>query len=226
MTMKTIVFAASKGGVGKTTLALNIAVEAAKYGKTFIADADPQKSLERFCELRSGNNPLLLEDVASVSQAVADLKLANGYAPDFLVADSPGSMMEIITDAVSAADCIVLPMQPSAVDILAQEDVLQIVGKMGKLKQTLCVLNRVDGRVGIDDIAERVMTLFPNPHVRITNRAAYQRALAQGLAGPEIEKDCAPDIAALWKAIKGIIGVSHGKGKREDGPAEVGARPG
>jgi chromosome partitioning protein len=223
--MKTIVFAASKGGVGKTTLALNVAVEAAKHGTVFIADVDPQKSLERFCEMRAGKNPLLLEGVESIPRTIEDLERVS-YARDFLIVDSPGSMMEIITDAVSAADCIVLPMQPSAVDVLAQEDVLQIVGKMGKLKETLCVLNRVDGRVGIDDIVERVMTLFPNPHVKITNRAVYQRALAKGLAGVELDKECAPDIRALWKAIQQITGASHGKGQCKGHSGEIGARQG
>jgi cellulose biosynthesis protein BcsQ len=41
----TIIFAASKGGTGKTTLAFNVGMEAAKHGSVYLADLDPQRSL-------------------------------------------------------------------------------------------------------------------------------------------------------------------------------------
>ena len=129
--MKTIVFAATKGGVGKTTLAFNVAIEAAKHGSVFLADMDPQKSLETFAEIRGGDNPLLLKNVQSVPRAIADLK-RNGFERDFLIVDTPGSFMNIIRDAVTAADCIIIPMQPSPIDILAQEDVLLLIDQLGK----------------------------------------------------------------------------------------------
>lgn len=224
--MKTIVFAASKGGVGKTTLAFNVAIEAAKHGTVFLVDMDPQKSLETFCEIRGGNNPLLLQGVESIPRAIADLK-RTGYSRDFLIVDTPGSFMNIIEDAVSAADCVVLPLQPSPVDIIAQEDVLKLVARLHKTEQTLCALTRVDGRTAIDDIVSHIKTLFANKHVAIKNRIAYSRALVKGRTGPEADKDCTAEITGLWTSIQKIIGDDHGKIRHHDAEASLSeGRPG
>lgn len=223
--MKTIVFAASKGGVGKTTLAFNVAVEAAKHGTVFLADMDPQKSLETFTEIRGGDNPLLLKNIKGIPKAIERLN-ETGFARDFLIVDTPGSFMNIIKDSVGAADCIVIPMQPSPIDILAQEDVLLLVDELGKKGDTLAVLSRVDGRTGIDDVVKRIMKMFPAPHVVIKNRIAYSRALVAGKSGPEIEKECTPEITALWAAIQRITGTDNDKFRHGNASAQVNPGPG
>ena len=220
--MKTIVFAASKGGVGKTTLAFNVAVEAAKHGSVFLADMDPQKSLETFAEIRGGDNPLLLKNVQSVPRAIADLK-RNGFERDFLIVDTPGSFMNIIRDAVTAADCIIIPMQPSPIDILAQEDVLLLIDQFGKSRGTLPVLSRVDGRTGINDVLKRIMSMFSCPHVTIKNRIAYARALVAGKAAPEIDPACAAEVKALWEAVQRITGADNESFRHEHAAAEIDA---
>jgi chromosome partitioning protein len=221
--MKTIVFAASKGGVGKTTLAFNVAVEAAKHGSVFLADMDPQKSLETFSEIRGGDNPLLLKNVQSVPRAITDLK-RNHFERDFLIVDTPGSFMNVIKDAVTAADCVVIPMQPSPVDILAQEDVLLLVDQLGKKSDTLPVLSRVDGRTGIDDVVKRIMSMFSISHVTIKNRIAYARALVAGKAAPEIDRECSAEIKNLWEAIQRAIGADNERIRHEQASAEIDAR--
>ena len=218
--MKTIVFAATKGGVSKTTLAFNVGVEAAKHGSVFLADMDPQRSLQTFAEIRGGGNPLLLKNVHSVKRAVSELT-KKGFARDYLIVDTPGSFMDIIEDAVGAADCIVLPMQPSPIDILAQEDVLLLVDKLGKKHDTLAVLSRVDGRTGIDDVTKRVMSMLPTPHADIRNRIAYARAMVIGKSGPEIDVNCAKEISDLWSAIERIIGHEDVRGRYEQPAAEI-----
>jgi chromosome partitioning protein len=214
--MKTIVVAATKGGTGKTSLAFALGIEAAKHGTVYLADMDPQKSLAGLCERRSKesslapDNPMLLDGVGTVSRAVADLT-KSGYARDFLIVDTPGSFVGIIREAITAADCIVLPVQPSVLDILAQEDVAKLVDEVGKSNKTLFVINRIDPRAGIDDTMERIGRLFPNRPVKITQRLSYSKALIGGLTGQEIDKKCASEIKALWTAIEKIIGTSHDK---------------
>jgi chromosome partitioning protein len=204
--MKTVAFAGTKGGVGKTTLAFNIACEAAKHGTVFLADMDPQKSFETFAEVRGGNNPLLLKNVQSIPRAIADLTRA-GFLRDFLIVDTPGSFMNVIRDAARAADCIVVPMQPSAIDVLAQGDLVSLVTQLGKAAQMLPVLNRVENRGSLDDARRRIAALFAATPVMVKNRNLYARALAAGKAGPETDKEAAKEMASLWAAIQAVLGV-------------------
>lgn len=204
--MKTVAFAGTKGGVGKTTLAFNIACEAAKHGTVFLADMDPQKSFETFAELRGGDNPLLLKNVQSVPRAIADLT-RTGFLRDFLIVDTPGSFMNVIRDAARAADCIVVPMQPSPIDVLAQGDLVSLVKQLGKAAQMLPVLNRVENRGSLDDARRRIAALFAAAPVMVKNRTVYARALVAGKAGTEIDKEAAKEMASLWAAIQAVIGV-------------------
>ena len=202
--MRTIVFAATKGGVGKTTLAFNIACEAAKEGTVFVADMDPQKSLQTFIEIRDRDNPMLLTNVHSVGKAISDLE-RNGMLRDYLIVDAPGSFMEVIEDSIRAANCIIMPMQPSPIDILAQEDVLESARGAGKLDVILAVLNRVDGRTAISDAVKRVGRMFLHQHVTVKNRIAYARSLVEGRAAGELDGEAAQEIRDLWTAIKGTL---------------------
>ena len=203
--MKTIVFAATKGGVGKTTLAFNFAIEAAKHGTVFYCDMDPQGSLMKFARIRDDTNPMLLKNVKSVARAVSDLARTR-HARNYLVVDTPGSFMDIIRDAAIAADCVVVPMQPSPVDVVAQEDVVEMLNRMGKLHLALPVLSRVKAGARISDIEKRTMEMFPVPYLKVGDRVAYQRALIKGKSGPEIDDSCAAEIAALWKSVQQVAG--------------------
>lgn len=208
--MKIITFAATKGGTGKTTLCFNVAMYAASLGHSvYICDLDPQRSLEELCERRDerqgeNNNPMVLTGVKSIVTDVPKL-IKNGYARDFIFIDTPGSHMTIIEDAIGPADCIVLPVQPSPLDILAQEEVARSVDRLGKARNTLFVLNRVDGRSSVDDTIERIKPLFPHMPVQVNQRLDYSRSLIAGLTGPEINKACVVEISALWAAIEKVI---------------------
>ena len=59
--------------------------------------------------------------------------------------------MPLIRAAIGVADCIILPLQASLLDIEAQEDAAEAVNDAGKLDRLLVVLTRVDARVGVDD---------------------------------------------------------------------------
>lgn len=208
--MKTIVLAATKGGTGKSTVAFNLGIEAAKHGSVFWADLDPQKSLTMLSEARdrSGRGeggPVLLDGVKNLETAKADLE-RSPYARDFLIADTPGSHMAIIANAIRAADVIVLPCQPSPLDIIAQEDIAPLIVELGKSACAVFAVNKVDGRASIADTLERIAPIFPNAPVRINQRQAYMRGAINGLSGPEVNpKECGPEISALWAAITATL---------------------
>jgi chromosome partitioning protein len=203
--VKTIVFAATKGGTGKTTLAFNVGMEATKHGTVYFADLDPQRSLTGLCETRgeAGDNPALLEDVQNLAEAKAALKRGK-LERDYFVVDCPGSFVNLISSAVGAADCVVLPVQASILDIVAQEEIARMAREAGRADRCVFVLNRCDGRANLDDAMER-LGLFPNPIVKISQRQDYARSLIIGKTGPEINKAAGEEIAALWEAIRAIL---------------------
>jgi chromosome partitioning protein len=227
--MKIIVFAATKGGTGKTTLAFNAGLEAARHGTVFLADMDPQRSLAGLCETRGrhldspGDNPLLLEEVQSIGGAAAQLARA-GYSRDYLIADTPGSFMRVIEEAITAADCVVLPVQASPLDVLAQEDIARLVNKRGKETQALFVLNRCDARVNQDDTVRRLGLVLACPIVRVNQRHDYARSLIAGQTGAEVNKACAGEVASLWAAIEAILQKDKSDEKAQHGgcPARTG----
>lgn len=209
--MQVVVFASSKGGVGKTTLAFNSAIHAARLGVGVqLADRDPQRSLMDLCRRRRdtpelvADNPQLLDNidtVASTAQLLNDLH----YGRDFLLVDTPGSMMEILREAIAAADVVVLPLRPSPLDVLAQEAVADMVGAMGKRERTLFVVNMADARSPlVADALKAIRPLSPNRPVTIAQRTDYARAAITARAGVEINRDAAAEIAELWKAITRI----------------------
>jgi chromosome partitioning protein len=124
----------------------NVAIEASHEIGTLLADMDPQQSLADLWRRRGELlNPRLIENVRSVGEAVRRLEEA-GYARDVMFVDTPGSDIGVIRDALITADAIVLPVQPSPMDLLAQEAACNLVAELDKGDVTLFVLNRIDGR--------------------------------------------------------------------------------
>jgi chromosome partitioning protein len=219
--MDTIAAIATKGGVGKTTLLFALGIEAAKTKSVFFCDLDPQASLTRLCERRDKqegvdtSNPMLLDGVGNIQEAIAKLNRL-GYTRDLLFIDTPGSMMGIIKAAVGVADCVILPVQPSILDMIAQEDAADVVGEVGKDDRLLVILNRVDGRTGVEDSVERATKRFHNKPIKINQRVAYARGHIAGLSGAELDKECAREISALWASVQKIL-EEHRHGKAAHG---------
>lgn len=115
--MKTVVVASSKGGVGKTTLATHLAAQSALSGRrTVLVDADPQGSSTRWCERRA-------ELESAVLPVDGTRKAWRKRIPDDtrqVVVDAPaGAMAAQLDGFLELADAVVVPVQPSALDIEA-----------------------------------------------------------------------------------------------------------
>lgn len=222
--MKVVAFVSYKGGVGVTTLSLNTAVYAAKKKNTVLmADLDPAQALTIFARKRAGDNPMLLDQIGSVGAAVEQLTKA-GYDRDYLIVDAPKAFASVIRDAVAAADCIVMPIEPSPVDVLVNEEAVKLVREMGKIDRTLFVVNSVDGRstIGNETLA---MLDAKSPHrpVKITHRVDYRRSLIGGLAAFEINQAAEVEISSLWDAIQHVIRRGDHEAAVQNGQRTAGA---
>jgi chromosome partitioning protein len=205
--VKVIVFAATKGGVGKSTLAYNVGMYASREHQVLFADMDPQASLTELWTRRGELiNPRLVKNVNSLASTVTRLH-EGGYQHDFLFVDTPGSHIPIVRDAISAADAVVLPVQASVLDVLGQDAAFDLVESTGRHDHALILLNRVQGTA--KNFTEKIETLLKAqtrlPVIRIAQRAAYARAGAEAKTGAEIDKEATAEIAAVWHAIQGAM---------------------
>jgi chromosome partitioning protein len=203
--VKVVVLISTKGGVGKSTLAEALAVEAAKDERVFIVDIDPQQSTAAWWRRRKGpENPMLVTNVSAIRQAL-DAIARRKAERDWLIIDTPGSNMNVLRDAVSHADVIVGVIQASGKDIEAQGAAHGLIQEAGKGDRTLWVINRASKANKLaQDAAERVGKMSAAPPVLIGDRVDHVRADLVGKTAGEVNKDAAREIAALWQAIKGV----------------------
>jgi len=107
-----------KGGVGKTTVSVNLAAELAKHGQTLLLDADPQRSSSGWTERapRDKSYP------AEVRYADSDTTIlaARGLPYDFVVIDGPPSLQSSRMDAsLRVAHVALVPVTPSVIDLMS-----------------------------------------------------------------------------------------------------------
>jgi chromosome partitioning protein len=123
--MKNILVANPKGGSGKTTIATNLAGYFAAQGyKVMLSDLDRQQSSTYWLATRPANYPTIMGQ--TTKDKSSSEKSANKV--QFVISDSPGGFRdEKLSEAVKQADCIIVPVQPSAFDIGATQDFLDVL---------------------------------------------------------------------------------------------------
>ena len=202
--MKTILIAAQKGGSGKTTLARNLSVAATEDGRNVLClDLDPQGSLRGWWESREAEAPFMLDrdplpDALRVSLNAAQNRF------DLCIIDTPPAASEWLTEALVAADLVLIPVRPSPDDLRAAGATLAAVNGSGI--PFAFVLSQTP-RARITEEAARVLAqhgrLAP---VNIAQRVAYAETGATGQGVTETkDKKAGAEIAAVWDYVKGIL---------------------
>lgn len=132
--MPTIVFAAPKGGAGKTTSALILATQLAKLAPVIVIDADIKCPLMDWS--RGPNLPSNLTVIAALDEDTIDdvIDVAAAKAT-FVIVDLEGTAKKIVAMAISRADFVVIPTQGSAMDAKAASSALTLVRQHEKIAQ-------------------------------------------------------------------------------------------
>ena len=148
MLSKVITIAQQKGGTGKTTLAVHLALAFIKYHnyKVAIIDTDPQGSLGKWFVIRSEKNGLnknLTFKTASLWGAQYESKMLK-QDHDIVIIDTPPKIESDARPAIEAADLVLIPVAPSHVDFWATEAIIEIAKKAKR--KVLIQINRANHR--------------------------------------------------------------------------------
>ncbi|MHB1280049.1 MAG: ParA family partition ATPase [Acidithiobacillus sp.] len=175
-----------KGGTGKTTLALNLAVGLARRGSTHLVDADPQRSITQWVGMGGGSSGL--PGVAQLDGNVTAVlsKLARSHR--YVVVDCPPTVQgEAVAAIMRVAHLALIPVLPSPIDLWASVDMAVVVNEAKQLNPGLracLVLNQLESRNALSRDMREAVAEFDVPVLAagMQRRAAYRSAAVEGLS--------------------------------------------
>lgn len=210
MATKVITIAQQKGGAGKTTLTAQLAVAFSRRGLRVAAvDIDPQGSLTAWHALRpDGASPLTLSQVPGWRLGNDIDRLKSDH--DIILIDSPPHAETEAKTAIRTADLVLLPVQPSPMDLWAMKPTHDVARK--EKTAALVVLNRMPPR---GRLSEQVMNQLGAQDVSVAasqlgSRVAFASSMMEGLGAVESEPrgSAAREIIALCDEICGLLHIS------------------
>jgi chromosome partitioning protein len=199
-----IVLLSQKGGAGKTTLAVHLAVAS---GDGLIIDTDKQKSAAGWWREREGQLPeLVTSDSKSVPRALEATKR------QWVFIDTPPRHEEALRTVCAVSDFILIPARPGILDLRAIADTVGLVnGKAAVIVLNSAPMGRGFAEASVVTEARKALAVYGLPvcPVAISQRVAYSHALNGGLAVTEFEPEgkAAGEIRRLWEWL--CANVSH-----------------
>ncbi|MDT8856925.1 ParA family partition ATPase [Paracoccaceae bacterium Fryx2] len=204
---KVITVAQQKGGSGKTTLAVNLAVAFTRRGfKVALLDTDPQGSLGRWFltrrdKLGEAGMELSTASAWGVSYECEKLRKTN----DFIIVDTPPKVDADLRPALREADLVLIPVASSQVDLWATEGVLDLAARENK-KATIVINRATAGTRLTEAVARDAEELRAIVAVaRLGNRVIYAETLGLGLAA--LEGGRSPAIAEVQALADEVLSL-------------------
>lgn len=183
MTGKIITVAQQKGGSGKTTLAVNLAVCLHRRGHSVaLIDTDPQGSMGRWfmerMQARGEDEALEFSTSSAWGASYESEKLKKRF--DYVIVDTPPKIDSDLRPALRIADLVLVPVATSHVDLWATEGVLDLAGR--EKAPVLVILNRVRPNTRLSvDVAEKAAELGAMVgQTQVSNRVGYAETLGLG----------------------------------------------
>jgi chromosome partitioning protein len=205
--MHIIAILSQKGGTGKTTLSLHLAVAAERAGHVAaVIDLDPQASAAGWKDSRPGETPVVVSIPASrLPQA---LEVARQGGAEMIFLDTAPHSSEVALAAAEAADLVIIPCRAGILDLRA----IGATARLAKIaaKPAHVVLNAMPPRAtnvladARDAVAVHGLEVAP---IAIQQRAAYAHALTAGQTAQEYEPagKAAEEMAQLYAWLRQVL---------------------
>jgi len=185
-----------KGGVGKTTLSINIASTLALAGKSvLLVDADVQRSALDWAASRDAE-PIFSVVGICTNTIHKEIKLLKPKY-DYIVIDGPPRVYDVARSTIAASDLILIPIQPSPYDVWAAKEIVDLYKDVKeplstiKQIQAAFVINRViqNTVIGRDVVDALNQYKIPVLDTSITQRVGFAETASEGTSVIEDDPD-------------------------------------
>jgi chromosome partitioning protein len=211
--MKTLGVIAQKGGTGKTTLSVHLAVQAVRDAlRVLLVDIVPQASATAWWKRRQDEQPELIQAKGKALPRI--LEHAQQQAYDIVIADTAPHNSTDAVECARLSDHVIIPTRPAILDLDAIGATTEIVNEISDSSTIVlnaCPPPRHFGEAHIVTESREALKHYGLPvcEVADSQRAAFSHALIDGRAAAEFDSGgrAAQEIARLWDIIKQDIGL-------------------